>query len=56
MWESENQDESPLMTTDDFHGIDRLGSGKMRAIGFGEQNDGSLGLFDFKVTIIDKRS
>ena len=26
MWESENQDESPLMTTDNFHGIDRLGS------------------------------
>ena len=25
MWESENQDESPLMTTDNFHGIDRLG-------------------------------
>jgi C4-dicarboxylate-specific signal transduction histidine kinase len=24
MWESENQDESPLMTTDNFHGIDRL--------------------------------
>ena len=23
MWESENQDESPLMTTDNFHGIDR---------------------------------
>ena len=26
MWESENQDESPLMTTDNFHGIDRLAS------------------------------
>jgi hypothetical protein len=26
MWESENQDESPLMTTDNFHGIDRLES------------------------------
>ena len=26
MWESENQDESPLMTTDNFHGIDRLDS------------------------------
>jgi hypothetical protein len=25
MWESENQDESPFMTTDNFHGIDRLG-------------------------------
>ena len=25
MWESENQDESPLMTTDNFHGIDGLG-------------------------------
>ena len=24
MWESENQDESPLMTTDNFHGIERL--------------------------------
>ena len=24
MWESENQDESPLMTTDNFHEIDRL--------------------------------
>src|SRR5207344_709665 len=24
MWESENQDESPLMTTDNFHGIDGL--------------------------------
>ena len=24
MWESENQDKSPLMTTDNFHGIDRL--------------------------------
>jgi hypothetical protein len=24
MWESENQDESPLMTIDNFHGIDRL--------------------------------
>ena len=42
MWESENQDESPLMTTDNFHGIDRLvklvqsrgleiGTGKVRA-------------------------
>jgi hypothetical protein len=28
MWESENQDESPLMTTDNFHGIDRLGTGR----------------------------
>jgi len=27
MWESENQDESPLMTTDNFHGIDRLDLG-----------------------------
>jgi hypothetical protein len=27
MWESENQDESPLMTTDNFHGIDRLVAG-----------------------------
>jgi hypothetical protein len=27
MWESENQDESPLMTTDNFHGIDGLGVG-----------------------------
>ena len=28
MWESENQDESPLMTTDNFHGIDRLEVGR----------------------------
>jgi hypothetical protein len=28
MWESENQDESPLMTTDNFHGIDRLATAK----------------------------
>ena len=30
MWESENQDESPLMTTDNFHGIDRLVGQKRR--------------------------
>ena len=33
MWESENQDESPLMTTDNFHGIDRLVTGERRVIG-----------------------
>jgi hypothetical protein len=32
MWESENQDESPLMTTDNFHGIDRLASRRHRAL------------------------
>ena len=31
MWESENQDESPLMTTDNFHGIDRLVCGDCHA-------------------------
>ena len=33
MWESENQDESPLMTTDNFHGIDRLGNTIAGALG-----------------------
>jgi hypothetical protein len=32
MWESENQDESPLMTTDNFHGIDRLDGAPAAAI------------------------
>ena len=35
MWESENQDESPLMTTDNFHGIDRLVTGSTSGIGLG---------------------
>jgi hypothetical protein len=33
MWESENQDESPLMTTDNFHGIDRLAYPKGSGVG-----------------------
>ena len=33
-----------------------LSSGRMRAVAFGAQSDGSLTLFDFRATIIDKRS
>jgi hypothetical protein len=41
MWESENQDESPLMTTDNFHGIDRLEGGGRRP-GMGMNGRGGL--------------
>ena len=33
-----------------------LNSGKMRAMAFGAQGDGSLGFFDFKATITSKTS
>jgi hypothetical protein len=39
MWESENQDESPLMTTDNFHGIDRLVHSKTIPCGRDEARD-----------------
>jgi hypothetical protein len=41
MWESENQDESPLMTTDNFHGIDRLGRSKVASAFANDRPDAS---------------